>query len=184
MMNFHTPAWMIREVAHGNTTIARTALRKRNLLFSTSARIKPNTVESTTTAMVHTRVFLRTSLKVDPLRTLAKLSNPQNPFIRPALLTSLIEVRKTSKIGKSMKIVIRRMLGSSHRYGSTAARGFFFFIFTPPNQLSKRIGSRSLMSGSRLSRISKSGISLRYQPEDHQAVSERRRQGVRSALLR
>ena len=95
--------------------------------------------------MVHTRVFFRTILKVDPFRTLVKLSSPQNPFLRPALLTSLIEVRKTSKIGKSIKIVIRRILGSSHRYGSTAARGFFFFIFTPPNHLLKRIGSRSLM---------------------------------------
>ena len=33
-----------------------------------------------------------------------------------------------------------------------AASVFFFFIFPPPNRLSKRSGSRSLMSGSRLNR--------------------------------
>ena len=80
---------MIREVAHGNTTIARTALRQRNLLFSTRARMKPKTVEITTTATVHTIVLCNTSLKVEPLRTLVKLSSPQKPLIRPALLTYL-----------------------------------------------------------------------------------------------
>ena len=69
-------------------------------------------MDSTTTATVHTRVFCSTSPKEELFSTLVKLAMPLNPFIMPALLTSLIAIRKTNTMGVRIKIAIKITLGA------------------------------------------------------------------------
>ena len=121
-MKFQTLAWMTRVVAQGNTTMARAILRPRNWLLRISASTKPSTVDSTTTAMVHTRVFCSTRPKAEPLTTLMKLPRPLKPLILPALLTSLRDIWNTDRMGTRIKMPIRITLGAIQMYGSILRR--------------------------------------------------------------
>ena len=89
MMNFQALAWMTRVVAQGNTMMALAIFLPLNLLFSSSARMKPSSVDSPTTTTVHTSVLLSTTLKALLPSTLEKLATPLKPFTRPALVTLL-----------------------------------------------------------------------------------------------
>ena len=128
-MNFQILACTISVVAHGNTTMARAILRPLKLLFRIMARIKPSKVDNPTTATVHITVFFRTMENIGLLNTLWKLSNPQKPLIRPALLILLRDMRNTNPIGVTMKTAIRSTLGRIQIYGSI--RRNFFFIRMP-----------------------------------------------------
>ena len=112
MIKFQALAWITSVVAQGKTTMARAILRPRNLLFSTRASMKPRTVEITTTAMVQTRVFFSTRPKAGLFSTLTKFPMPLKPLILPARLTSLKESWKTLKIGVTIKMAIRIILGA------------------------------------------------------------------------
>ena len=85
-----------------------------NSLFSTRASIKPSTVEITTTAMVHTRVFFSTRAKVGFLSTVVKFSKLLNPFRIPARVTLFAEIWNTRRMGVTIKIAIRITLGAIH----------------------------------------------------------------------
>ena len=74
--------------------------------------MKPSTVERTTTATVHTRVFFRTRLNEGLLMTFEKFSRPLKPLILPARLTSLIAIRNTDRMGTRMKTAMRITLGA------------------------------------------------------------------------
>ena len=106
---------MTSVVAQGKTTMARAILRPLNSLFSSSARIKPRTVDSTTTRMVQMTVFFRTMPNLAFWMALAKLSKPQKPRTRPALVTVLKAIRKTYPMGTMMKTAIRMTLGRIQR---------------------------------------------------------------------
>ena len=106
---------MTRVVAQGKTTMARAILRPLNSLFRISARMKPRTVDRPTTRMVQTMVFFSTMPNLAPLSTFTKLSNPQKPLIRPALVTWLKAIRKTNPMGTIMNIAIRMILGRIQR---------------------------------------------------------------------
>ena len=111
-MNFQTEAWMTRVVAQGKTTMARAILRPLNLLFRSRARMKPRTVDRTTTITVQTTVLVRTIPNLSLFRTFSKLAKPLKPLIRPVLVTWLNAMRKTVVMGTMMKIAIRMMLGA------------------------------------------------------------------------
>ena len=102
---------MTRVVAQGNTTMARATLRPLNWLFRIRARIKPSTVDRTTTRTVQTTVFFSTMVNLLLPRTLLKLSKPAKPLIRPAFVTWLKAMRNTNPMGTMMKIAMRITLG-------------------------------------------------------------------------
>ena len=106
---------MTSVVAQGKTTMARAILRPLNLLFSSSARMKPRTVESTTTTTVHTIVFFSTMPNSGLLKTFSKFAKPAKPLILPVLVTSLKAMRNTVPMGTMIKIDIRMMLGAIQR---------------------------------------------------------------------
>ena len=115
MMKFQMEAWMTRVVAQGKTTMARAIFLPLNLLFKSRARMKPRTVDRTTTRMVQTTVLLSTLPNSGLFMTSTKFSKPAKPRIRPVLLTSLKAMRKTVKMGTMMKMLIRMILGAIHR---------------------------------------------------------------------
>ena len=71
-------------------------------------------VDSPTTATVQTIVFFRTIEKAGLPRTFWKLSKPQKPLIRPALLILLKDMRNTNPIGTTIKTAINNTLGRIH----------------------------------------------------------------------
>ena len=91
MMYFQITDWIIREVAHGNTTTARTNLRPRKFWLSTRASTKPMRVEKPTTTTVHTRVFCRVCQKVGEDKTSLKFSKLLKPFSLPARVTLFMD---------------------------------------------------------------------------------------------
>ena len=105
--------------------MARAIFLPRNLLFSTRASIKPSTVERTTTATVHTRVFFKTRLKEGLLMTFTKFSMPLKPLIFPARLTSLMAIWNTDRMGIRIKTAIKITLGAIQIYGSTFRNSSF-----------------------------------------------------------
>ena len=106
---------MTRVVAQGKTTMARAIFLPLNSLFRSSARIKPRTVDSTTTKTVQTMVFFRTMPNLALPTALVKLSKPQKPLTRPALVTLLKAMRKTYPMGTMIKTAIRMTLGRIQR---------------------------------------------------------------------
>ena len=77
------------------------------------AMTKPRTVDSPTTEITQIKVLIITVLKAGSCTASLKFLKPTNPPITPALEISLKESLKTMRIGKTTKIEIRRMLGSS-----------------------------------------------------------------------
>ena len=104
---------MTSEVAHGKTTTERASLRPWNFWLSVMATIKPSSVDRPTTETTHTTV-----LSIGAETAALKLPKPMKPPTMPALEISLKASLKTMPIGKTTKIVISRMLGSSQTYGS------------------------------------------------------------------
>ena len=74
--------------------------------------MKPRMVDSTTTAMVHTRVFFRTKEKAGALTTLMKFSKLLKPLSAPVLVTLFRAIRNTVTMGIRMKTAIRMTLGA------------------------------------------------------------------------
>ena len=103
---------MTSEVAHGKTTTERASLRPWNFWLSVMATIKPSSVDRPTTETTHTTV-----LSITVPNTGAETAALKPPTM-PALEISLKASLKTMPIGKTTKIVISRMLGSSQTYGS------------------------------------------------------------------
>ena len=109
---------MTSEVAHGKTTTERASLRPWNFWLSVMATIKPSSVDRPTTETTHTAVLSITVPNTGAETAALKLSKPIKPPTMPALEISLKASLKTMPIGKTTKIVISRMLGSSQTYGS------------------------------------------------------------------
>ena len=109
---------MTSEVAHGKTTTERASLRPWNFWLSVMATIKPSSVDRPTTETTHTTVLSITVPNTGAETAALKLLKPMKPPTMPALEISLKASLKTMPIGKTTKIVISRMLGSSQTYGS------------------------------------------------------------------
>ena len=80
--------------------------------------MKPNSVDRPTTETTHTTVLSITVPNTGAETAALKLPKPMKPPTMPALEISLKASLKTMPIGKTTKIVISRMLGSSQTYGS------------------------------------------------------------------
>ena len=118
----------MRDVAQGNTTTALTNLRPLKGWLRTMANIKPSSVETPTTTIVHISVLRRIWINVGLSRMVLKLSRPLKPFTMPALLILDMESRKTVTMGITIITHMSTMLGSIHKYGSVRLSRDRFFI--------------------------------------------------------
>ena len=117
---------MTREVAQGNTTMARAIFLPLKSWFRTIATMKPITVDRMTTDSTQYKVLSMTVLKAGRDMASAKFLKPTKPPTRPDLDTSLKAIRKTMQIGNTTKTAISSRLGSSHTYGSILRPSLLF----------------------------------------------------------